>query len=323
VALDGDMVTFSGGGQVVSDPNTGTDDGNVYVGSVQTSAVDPTTDTGAATTSTGLPLVNSLGNPVTVTYTGAVALAPASNATDPYYDAFDATLGGGDTGAVVISPDVTPGTVSNTDYNHYSLLRTLEDILVPTSTDGVNGTPYLGFASQPGLSPFGSDVFTAAATPAAPVTTTVTTPSPGITVSKTVTAVSTVTTPGGVQTRTTTKTVTYVLVPGVKGYTEAEAKKLLKKAHLKLGRVTKPKGKLKKGQELVVASVKPGETDRAKTGSKIKIKLKVVETQSVVAHQTPHRHGPAGAGLSSPAPVGRSEGQPYSRSSWRASSSCC
>ncbi len=289
MALDGDKVTFTAGGQTVSDPNSGTDDGNVYVGSVQTSALDPSTDTGAVTTSTGLPLVNSLGNPVTVTYTGAVALAPASASTDPYYNAFDATLGGGDTGAVVISPDITPGTVSNTDYNHYSLLRTLEDILVPTATNGVGGTPYLGFAAQPGLAPFGSDVFTAATQPATtttvttPVTTTVTTPSPSVTVSKTVTSVSTITTPGGIQTQTTTKTVTYVLVPGMKGYTEAEAKKLLRKAHLRLGKVKKPKGKLKKGEEWVISSVSPGESDRARTGTKVEITLKAVETAKVAS----------------------------------------
>ena len=35
--------------------------------------------------------------------------------------------GGGRTGAVVVSPYVTPGTWNDTGYNHYSLLRTIED----------------------------------------------------------------------------------------------------------------------------------------------------------------------------------------------------
>ena len=82
-------------------------------------------------------------------------------ATDPFYDAFDPTLGGGDAGAVLISPYIKPGTVSNTDYNHYSLLRSLEDIFgVEHSSPGIDGEGHIGFAAQKGLAPFGSDVFT-------------------------------------------------------------------------------------------------------------------------------------------------------------------
>lgn len=58
--------------------------------------------------------------------------------------------GGGRPGALLISPSVAPGTVNDTPYNHYSLLRSLEDIF---------GLPYLGFAAEPGLSAFGDDVF--------------------------------------------------------------------------------------------------------------------------------------------------------------------
>jgi phosphatidylinositol-3-phosphatase len=36
--------------------------------------------------------------------------------------------GGGRVGAVLLSPLIRPGTVSTVDYNHYSLLRTIEDI---------------------------------------------------------------------------------------------------------------------------------------------------------------------------------------------------
>jgi hypothetical protein len=54
--------------------------------------------------------------------------------------------GGDRTGAVLLSPLLKGGTVSNTPLNHYSLLKTLEDIF---DTDG-----YLGYAHQPGLLSF-------------------------------------------------------------------------------------------------------------------------------------------------------------------------
>lgn len=60
--------------------------------------------------------------------------------------------GGGRVGAVVLSPFIRPGTVSTVPYNHYSLLRTVEDIF---------GLDHLGFAAEPGLRAFGADVFTA------------------------------------------------------------------------------------------------------------------------------------------------------------------
>lgn len=59
--------------------------------------------------------------------------------------------GGGRIGAVVLSPFVSPGTISDVPYNHYSLLRTVEDIF---------GLPHLGYAGLTRLRPFGSDVFT-------------------------------------------------------------------------------------------------------------------------------------------------------------------
>ena len=59
--------------------------------------------------------------------------------------------GGGRIGAVVLSPYIRPGTVSSVPYNHYSLLRTVEDIF---------DLGHLGYAAEPGLRPFGPDVFT-------------------------------------------------------------------------------------------------------------------------------------------------------------------
>ena len=60
-------------------------------------------------------------------------------------------IGGDRTGAVLISPFIKPGTVTSTPYNHYALLKTLEDVFQ------VGG--YLGYANQPGLVPFGTDIF--------------------------------------------------------------------------------------------------------------------------------------------------------------------
>lgn len=59
--------------------------------------------------------------------------------------------GGGRIGAVLISPYIRPGTVSTVPYNHYSLLRSVEDIF---------DLGHLGYAAEPGLQPFGPDVFT-------------------------------------------------------------------------------------------------------------------------------------------------------------------
>jgi hypothetical protein len=52
-------------------------------------------------------------------------------------------FGGDRTGAVLLSPLLKAGTVSYTGFNHYSLLKTIEDIF---DTD-----EYLGYAGQPGL----------------------------------------------------------------------------------------------------------------------------------------------------------------------------
>lgn len=62
--------------------------------------------------------------------------------------------GGGRIGAVLLSPFIKPGTVSTQPYNHYSLLRTVEDIF---------GLAHLGYAAEPDLKSFGTDVFTQAA----------------------------------------------------------------------------------------------------------------------------------------------------------------
>ncbi len=112
-------------------------------------------DTGAFT------LVDASGIPIVTT--GAVSgitLGQLNSSEDPLFDATDATTGGGDTGSVLISPLIRPGTSSDVYYNHYSWLRTMEDIFnVAPASKGLDGDGHLGYAAQPGLAPFGSDVF--------------------------------------------------------------------------------------------------------------------------------------------------------------------
>jgi hypothetical protein len=107
-------------------------------------------------------LVDSSGDSLSTTaaVTG-VALGARTPATDPLYDATDATPGGGDTGSVLISPYIRPRSVSTVYYNHYSWLRTIEDLFsVKRFSKGLDGKGHIGYAAQPGLASFGSDVFT-------------------------------------------------------------------------------------------------------------------------------------------------------------------
>ena len=57
--------------------------------------------------------------------------------------------GGGRVGAVLLSPFIRPGTTTTDAYNHYSLLRSVEDMF---------GLGHLGYAAARGLRPFGTDV---------------------------------------------------------------------------------------------------------------------------------------------------------------------
>lgn len=60
--------------------------------------------------------------------------------------------GGDRPGALLLSRYIRPGTVSNVPYNHYSLLKSIEEIF------GIRH--YLGYAGQHGLVAFGPDIFT-------------------------------------------------------------------------------------------------------------------------------------------------------------------
>jgi hypothetical protein len=85
---------------------------------------------------------------------------PGPNTTQPGDLAFnqDTTPGGGITGAVVISRFVRPGSVSDQPYNHYSWLRSMED-LFGIHNGGLDGQGHLAYAGADGLRPFGPDVY--------------------------------------------------------------------------------------------------------------------------------------------------------------------
>lgn len=103
----------------------------------------------------GYTLAIGAGGSVTITFQGQyccseqpgpnLAPFPQSTTIGPY-TLVTGDYGGDRTGAVLLSPFLQPGTVSDTPFNHYSLLKTLEDIY---RTDG-----YLGYAGQPGLLSF-------------------------------------------------------------------------------------------------------------------------------------------------------------------------
>jgi phosphatidylinositol-3-phosphatase len=77
--------------------------------------------------------------------------APTTPGADP---------GGGRIGTLLLnSTYIQPGTVDTTGfYNHYSALRSYEDLLGLT-TGGSDGEGHLGFAAAAGLTPFGQDIF--------------------------------------------------------------------------------------------------------------------------------------------------------------------
>ena len=63
------------------------------------------------------------------------------------------TGGGGRVGMLLLSPYVTPGSVDETTYyNHFSFLRSVEELL---------GQEPLGYAADPVLTEFDSSVFDA------------------------------------------------------------------------------------------------------------------------------------------------------------------
>ena len=135
-----------------------------FVGQVTDTPVTATApnQSGGFVDSGSFALVNAAGEPlVTTGAVSGIVLGARTPASDPLYDATDPTTGGGDTGSVLISPYIHPGSVSTVDYNHYSWLRTMEDLFnVSWASRGLDGQGHIGYAAQPGLAPFGPDVFT-------------------------------------------------------------------------------------------------------------------------------------------------------------------
>ena len=131
-----------------------------HVTDTPTTATAPSQSGGFADTGS-FTLVDSSGNPLSTTAAvSGIVLGARSAATDPLLSATGATDGGGDTGSVLISSYIKPGTVSTVDYNHYSWLRTMEDLFnVGRDSRGLDGAGHIGYAAQPGLAPFGPDVF--------------------------------------------------------------------------------------------------------------------------------------------------------------------
>jgi hypothetical protein len=87
---------------------------------------------------------------------------PGPNIPAPGDDSLTTNLapGGGKVGMLLLNTKyITPGSENTTgSYNHYSALRSYEDLLGLT-TGGTDGEGHLGFAAAPGLVPFGRDVF--------------------------------------------------------------------------------------------------------------------------------------------------------------------
>jgi phosphatidylinositol-3-phosphatase len=80
---------------------------------------------------------------------GSACCGEQSGPNTPAAGALTGGPGGGRVGAVMVSNCIRPGTVSTDPYNHYSLLRSIEDNF---------GVPHLGYAAQAGLQPFGKDI---------------------------------------------------------------------------------------------------------------------------------------------------------------------
>jgi hypothetical protein len=74
--------------------------------------------------------------------------------------ATDTAPGGGQIGALLLNTKyIARGTTDTIGYyNHYSALRSYEDLLGITK-GGSDGEGHLGFAGATGLAPFGTDVF--------------------------------------------------------------------------------------------------------------------------------------------------------------------
>jgi hypothetical protein len=93
-------------------------------------------------------------------HSGAQACCGEQSANTPNAGGTSQGPGGGRVGAVLLSPFVAPGTVNQTAYNHYGMLRSVEDLF---------GLGHLGYAGVAGLKAFGADVYNATPSGGAPL----------------------------------------------------------------------------------------------------------------------------------------------------------
>ncbi|WP_415631771.1 phosphoesterase [Propionibacterium sp.] len=151
-----------------------------YVGQVANAGPNKVSTSSQAPSDATITLVDKNGTPlpttaavtdITLSATGVPGHLESGQTPLDTFNAQDATPGGGDTGSVLISPLIKPGTTSEVNYNHYSWLRTMEDIFqvsngkdhnqltAGTVSGGLDDLGHLGYAAQAGLMPFGTDVF--------------------------------------------------------------------------------------------------------------------------------------------------------------------
>jgi hypothetical protein len=185
--ISDDSILADDSGRMVTDTTDTTGAGgtspipaNSYVGAVSDTGPRLASSSKGSIINGSFQLVDQNGTPVTPTgpvssitlsAEGEPGYLTAGETADPLFDARDATPGGGDTGSVLISSFIKPGTVSNRFYDHYSWLATMEDLFdvsaghdhskLPAGTvsGGLDGKGHLGYAAEPGLAPFGRDVF--------------------------------------------------------------------------------------------------------------------------------------------------------------------
>ncbi len=140
-------------------PSAGTEPGGA--GS-STGAATTTPSTAGSTTTATTPAAPPSGStPTSTVPTSTAPAATVPGATTPASSAPAArtpsgiTLppsGGGQVGALLLSPYVKPGTYDQEPFNDFSLLRTIEDLF---------GLPHLGYAASPHAGAFEASVFSA------------------------------------------------------------------------------------------------------------------------------------------------------------------
>jgi hypothetical protein len=119
-----------------------------------TATANPTTAPAATTPTTATPTTSTLTPTSTSTTAPATSPAATTPSTNPTVSpgVHLPPSGGGQVGALLISPYVKPGTFNQEPFNDFSLLRTLENLF---------GLPPLGYAATRGLSSLEASVFSA------------------------------------------------------------------------------------------------------------------------------------------------------------------